>query len=498
MAGKMNAKKLAKMSEEERAAFFEQQRVAEEEAQKNKEEMLSRFLKDKLVKEEQATKLNIIKLQEQWRTIMRKAKTEELKKDAVVMKESYERVVDRKDAIIHSLARDTEEAEEQYQVALRRHLQNVDDLLKFQQKRISDLEKGFQKDMDELKQEFDTERSDMISRHDQETRDLHDIMYAMELRFTERETKAQQEFEGLVDELKNKNLEETHALSAQRKAVLDELWEKFRKETEQYKESTEEKKLRFEALKKKDEINAKDIAKQMKRLNKLQASIKDIKAKLSSNAKETEIRISSIKEDRETVLAHFHELKAEMVKSRESERDNLTKLTLQSDEAMKELQCLKDKGAKILQLAEMCRKLETEEEKVLPFWSGSLTHEEEEQIASVVTEPPTEELTQVLHQYSGLENFWKRYNKVLLDKLALDKEKQILEQENQKLRILLKQYLDGISVNNEILTQRNPLLVISSNQKPPRLSVPVGDPRVQRSPANVTVVEAAHVVKNTA
>ena len=30
------------------------------------------------------------------------------------MKESYERVVDRKDAIIHSLARDTEEAEEQY------------------------------------------------------------------------------------------------------------------------------------------------------------------------------------------------------------------------------------------------------------------------------------------------------------------------------------------------------------------------------------------------
>ena len=72
MAGKMNAKKLAKMSEEERAVFFEQQRVAEEEAQKNKEEMLSRFLKDKLVKEEQATKLNIIKLQEQWRTIMRK------------------------------------------------------------------------------------------------------------------------------------------------------------------------------------------------------------------------------------------------------------------------------------------------------------------------------------------------------------------------------------------------------------------------------------------
>ena len=39
------AKKLAKMSEEERAQFLEQQRLQEEEMQKKKEEMLSRFLK---------------------------------------------------------------------------------------------------------------------------------------------------------------------------------------------------------------------------------------------------------------------------------------------------------------------------------------------------------------------------------------------------------------------------------------------------------------------
>ena len=66
------AKKLAAMSEEERAFFLEQQRIAEEEAQRKKEEMLSRFLKDKLAKEEQSTKLNLVKLQEQWRNIMRR------------------------------------------------------------------------------------------------------------------------------------------------------------------------------------------------------------------------------------------------------------------------------------------------------------------------------------------------------------------------------------------------------------------------------------------
>jgi cell shape-determining protein MreC len=50
---------------------------------------------------------------------------------------------------------------------------------------------------------------------------------------------------------------------------------------------------------------------------------------------------------------------------------------------------------------------------------------------------------QVMKEYSSLQNFWKRYNKVLLDKLSLDREKEILEDENSKLKVLLKQYLDG-------------------------------------------------------
>ena len=67
-----------------------------------------------------------------------------------------------------------------------------------------------------------------------------------------------------------------------------------------------------------------------------------------------------------------------------------------------------------------------------------------------------------MHEYVGMENFWKRYNKALLDKVALDKEKSVLTQENQQLRTLLKQYLDGISVNDEILSQVNPLFVVNN------------------------------------
>jgi hypothetical protein len=71
-------------------------------------------------------------------------------------------------------------------------------------------------------------------------------------------------------------------------------------------------------------------------------------------------------------------------------------------------------------------------------------------------------LFKVMKDYLSLENFWKRYNKVLLDKVSLDKEKQMLSTENAQLRLLLKQYLDGISVNNEVLANTNPLFIVNN------------------------------------
>jgi len=62
----------------------------------------------------------------------------------------------------------------------------------------------------------------------------------------------------------------------------------------------------------------------------------------------------------------------------------------------------------------------------------------------------------------AFENFYKHYNKAALDKLSLEKEKQMLNHENTQLRSILKQYLDGISVNSDVLAQTNPLLIINN------------------------------------
>ena len=63
---------------------------------------------------------------------------------------------------------------------------------------------------------------------------------------------------------------------------------------------------------------------------------------------------------------------------------------------------------------------------------------------------------------TSLDSFWKRYNKVLLDKLAIGNQKSRLDKENLFFKSLLKQYLDGVSVNDDVMGANNPLLVVNN------------------------------------
>ena len=108
------------------------------------------------LREERYAKINAIKIHNQWRKIMRMAKVEELRKDIEILSQNHEREVDRKDAIIQMLDRDLEDAEEQYQLALRGHLMVVESLLDLQYMRMKALQEEFNANLKALEEEFET------------------------------------------------------------------------------------------------------------------------------------------------------------------------------------------------------------------------------------------------------------------------------------------------------------------------------------------------------
>lgn len=160
--------------------------------------------------------------------------------------------------------------------------------------------------------------------------------------------------------------------------TVEDLWRQFQSALNAYNASTDERKRAFEELKTKDQKNAKEIEQQMKRLVKLQVSfvsqkenIAHLKSKLGNHTKEFEEKNKALREEKDTIQTQFQDLKKRMNTFRDRERQRLTELTIMSNDVLKALRFKVDTAEMIIKLAEMNRKLETEEEKVSPFYEES-------------------------------------------------------------------------------------------------------------------------------
>lgn len=478
------------MTDEERVLYMEQKMLLEAEAKKKKEDLINELLKEKLIKEEKNTKHNLNKINYQWRSIMRDAKAKDLLKDIEIMSQTFERIIDRKDTVIKALVKDLQEADEQFAMAMRSNVSNLEGLIGLDREQLEAERKKFEDLIAEVKTEFDKEREYIINRHQEEMNELVSIVYAMEKTFLDQENEANIEFLSMRDEIKNKNLEEKQQLRVNLESRINETFDQFKQVMKNYSEMNEDRERSFAENKEKDEKAAKEIEMQMRKIQLLTDNINSFKAKIGLNLRESQELNNSIKENRDIMNSHFHDLKTQMKIMQDTMRKKLTVLTMQSDKSIDVLKKKEEKAKQILRSAEMCRKLETEEEKILPFYATSLSEQEENDVKQALQESQVTELADQMKDYLNLENFWKRYNKVFLDKASLEKEKLMLSTENAQLRLLLKQYLDGISVNDEVLSSNNPLLVIN-NRSNVRLNMPVGQSEQK------VIIEAKDHLKNT-
>jgi hypothetical protein len=460
-------------------------------------EKLLNIHKNGLKREMFNSKFNTSKIQESWLKIMRSAKTKDLKKQVEIISQNHERDVDRKDAILQMLDRDLDEAEEQHQVAVRSHLLNVDRLLEIQKSRLLALEDEFKRDVETLQEEFRIEREQIQEKQALEKRELTLIVDQVERDEKNREQADLTDHQSQFEMIRNRNIEEDH----QMKQILEEKIEDTRvtckEKLKKYMDDTDNNTSEYKQLLQKDASLSNKVERKLRQVERMQSSIQHWKQKIAQNRQECEERNQQLKREKDHIAKHFQELKQKMSNFRSEEKKRLADLTQNARNCIKSLKDQLSLAEKILKTAELCRKFETEREKVLPFYlSRDLMNEFEEGELEFGDEDLKEEIRKELadvgiDEWTYLDNFFKRFNKVKLDHLAIDQEGKRLQKENVQLRSILKQFLDGVSVNEDVLAQPNPLLVV--NGKVNLNHVPVkrlGDKKVY--------VEASHHVTNAA
>ena len=209
-----------------------------------------------------------------------------------------------------------------------------------------------------------------------------------------------------------------------------------------------------------NEKASKEISQLMRDMTRLKEIISNWTQKKLQNSKDCKERNEKLMQEKITILKHYHDLKRKMTIFRQEEAKRLSNLTKNSKACMDTLKSYQKLSKKILKTAELCRKLETEREKVLPFYEAETDAVEDEPEYKLDKIDGLDKA--VYNEFQTLDNFYKRYNKVLLDKVAIDKQKASLEKENMFFKSLLKQYLDGVSVNNDVMNSSNPLLVVNN------------------------------------
>lgn len=481
---------------------LERARVEEAERQMRQEAMLVARLREMKEKEEAMTLRAANVVEARWMTFLRGCKRKELITEIEIVRRAFESSIDRKNAVIEMLFSDLEEVEEQHRLVFQSHLATVDSLIRLQSRRMADLETELEADLLQMKGDYKKEMLELVHKHNHEVADLKLILENMAAESDQLERKLQEDtseaHDTAIEKMEEERKQMQNDLVRASEAVRTEL-------DARYKEfmATAQVNMKDYMDKSKEDLETTErIASQLKRIEKLQENVTSWRTNLARNAKEWEEKNSAIQRERDATIRHLKGLKNKMQNWRSKEASRLAEFIKNAKDAETTLRDTLNRAEKILRLVELSKPLETERERVLSFESNVATSEIEQETKRLIAKSdvmgPQDEASApdgaaFSEEWRLLERFWMKYNKVVLDNAAISQEKYHLEEENKKLQVVLKQYLDEISVSTAVMAAPNNLLL----QKRIPNVVEAVNRSTQAERKYNTVVEGNKVVRDT-
>ncbi|CAN0257921.1 unnamed protein product, partial [Phaeothamnion confervicola] len=169
------------------------------------------------------------------------------------------------------------------------------------------------------------------------------------------------------EEARNKSLEEINVLRITLDSHIEELEQHFEAAHVAYLQNTDQRTADFRHLTACDRDLSREIETKMARIERLQSSLQHWRAKIAQNVRENAERNAMLTEERNAIQAHFQRLKTRMNAFRDGQSRRLADLTRDARAAKERLRRQAALAERILTLAELARKAETEQEKVAPF-----------------------------------------------------------------------------------------------------------------------------------
>jgi hypothetical protein len=429
--------------------------------------------------------LNNTAIETKWRGILAEEQNAEQIQSLSKVRAGYTKQLDRCDAVIHRLFQWIEGGEKQYEFALRSHKHNLELLWNLARKRIQNAQDRFGAQMRNLKDEFNRNRAAALAEYQRHMAEVRDITGAIEFSFGLKRAEMDNAFRKDREALQMKRQEANSLLRTRLTEETNRALEAHKSANDAFKSKSEGKTQQYLQMFEADKARKICLKEQEAQILKLAAEIAHWRRKIKNNDRESREANDRLRQEKENLSLHFRELKGTMAQFRMLENRKLAEISVLYETSFDSLSDKLKMAERILKYAEMTRKLETEREHIMPF------------PATIVDTDPeiSRQMQQFKLQLKGdekyvkesdlFDNFYRRFNKVLLEKLALQREKETLLQHNQRLKGMMRKYMGGMGVSPELQDRPNTLFIVNQSTNAPMRKV--DQDFIPKIDANLTV-----------
>mmetsp|Transcript_16577 Transcript_16577/g.39683 ORF Transcript_16577/g.39683 Transcript_16577/m.39683 type:complete len:538 (-) Transcript_16577:60-1673(-) len=448
---------------------------------------------EKLNRELALSNTHRLEIQSHWRQVLGKEKFRELHDEIPQLIQYYEQNVSRKKGVISSLEREVRNLQELYQDAMVANMHRMEDLIAINDDQVVRLERDFRDRVSSLQSQFRTDIEEINSQYDKEKETVRECIQRQAEK-DERQIKAlRQEHQHELEEIKNRNLEHINSLRFVMDSRVEELEEEFEQTQGEFAQNTDGTRAAYDQLKSKDEEMRREIASKTRQANKLQREIQ----RFQLIAKQEEVQIDERHREllarKSRAIARWNAMQEAMTRFRDEQQKRLVDLIRRANERKDALQRQCELAERVKKIALACQKLESSREKF-----ASLLRESSCPVEKIERESPSERVDEDQRSFiigcmgqlgDTTHRFWNKYNVAKLDVLILEKKVRRMKQREEDLKKKHKMYHDGITVNNDVLKDRNPLFVINGKMNAMPNNAHHGKKRV---PRRLTVVDGNH------
>lgn len=335
-------------------------RLAKKAEKKRLAELKKKQIKlDHLSREIKYGDLTIRRHEKKWKEMLLKITLPKMRQNLEYAWHNFERIIDSKDFQISLLMDEIKDAEEQYMIGIRNHIENIDKLIGAFRERLYELKWKHEDAVKKLTEGGQEEIDALKNSHLDNEQYFKMMLYGLEVSRKEFLKTVMGDYLSKLDEEDVKYTD----IRLKMKLILDDklqyVWDTTQKFLKDYDMQTAQRRNQYNTLNEQDIQMHKVMDIQRDRIFKSQDRIKNLKQQHNELVHYEGHRIEELLKERQYYADSFWSLKTKLHNEKKIDSENLTKLTLESNNVIDYLITIKKKGERILGKEQNTRLLPT-------------------------------------------------------------------------------------------------------------------------------------------